>query len=76
MHGNSALPRKRSKKRPLTAEDRAHNRSVSSQRALNENVFAAVKRFKITSDRYRNRRKRFGIRFSLIAGIYNFELTC
>jgi hypothetical protein len=38
-------------------------------------VFAAVKRFKIVSDRYRNRRKRFGLRFSLIAGIYNFELA-
>ena len=23
---------------------------------------------------YRNRRKRFGLRFNLIAGIYNFEL--
>ncbi|HEV8052481.1 MAG TPA: IS5/IS1182 family transposase, partial [Parachlamydiaceae bacterium] len=29
------------------------------------------KRFKIISDRYRNRRKRFGLRFILIAGIHN-----
>jgi hypothetical protein len=28
----------------------------------------------IVSERYRNRRKRFGLRFNLIAGIYNFEL--
>ncbi|MBD2002270.1 IS5/IS1182 family transposase, partial [Trichocoleus sp. FACHB-40] len=24
--------------------------------------------------RYRNRRKRFGLRFNLIAGLYNYEL--
>ena len=26
------------------------------------------------ADRYRNRRKRFGLRFNLIAAIYNLEL--
>jgi len=27
------------------------------------------------SERYRNRRKRFGLRFNLIAAIYNHELN-
>ncbi|MGH9945501.1 MAG: IS5/IS1182 family transposase, partial [Pyrinomonadaceae bacterium] len=27
------------------------------------------------AERYRNRRKRFSLRFNLIAGIYNFELN-
>ncbi|MDR0640405.1 MAG: IS5/IS1182 family transposase, partial [Holosporales bacterium] len=31
--------------------------------------------FKIISDKYRNRRQRFGLRFNLIAGIYNFEIN-
>ncbi|MGH6868823.1 MAG: hypothetical protein ACREDA_08140, partial [Methylocella sp.] len=35
---------------------------------------AALKRFKIIADRYRNRRRRFGLRFFLIAAIYNKEL--
>jgi len=26
------------------------------------------------AERYRNRRKRFGLRFNLIAGLYNYEL--
>jgi hypothetical protein len=76
FHGNSVLPRKRTKKKPLTAEDRAFNRSVSSARVLNEHIIGHIKRFKIVADRYRNRRKRFGLRFNLIAGICNFELTC
>ena len=47
---------------------------LSSERVSNENVIGMVKRFKIIADRYRNRRKRFGLRFNLIAEIYNFEL--
>jgi len=50
------------------------NRNIASERALNENVIGSLKRFKILSDRYRNRRKRFGLRFNLIAGIYNLEV--
>ncbi|MDR2539526.1 MAG: IS5/IS1182 family transposase, partial [Chlamydiales bacterium] len=42
---------------------------------LNEIVIGSLKRFKIISDRYRNRRKRFSLRFNLIAGIYNLELV-
>ncbi|MGH9945233.1 MAG: IS5/IS1182 family transposase, partial [Pyrinomonadaceae bacterium] len=30
---------------------------------------------RILAERYRNRRKRFSLRFNLIAGIYNFELN-
>ncbi len=74
LHHHSALPKKRTKNNPLTKEDKKKNRQLSSERVLNENVIGMVKRFKIISDRYRNRRKRFGLRFNLIAGIYNFEL--
>jgi hypothetical protein len=74
LHANSCVPKKRSKKFPLTAEDKRNNRMLSSERALNENVIGMLKRFKIIADKYRNRRKRFGLRFNLIASIYNFEL--
>jgi hypothetical protein len=72
---NSKLPKKSSKRKPLTKEDKKQNREIASQRVLNENVIGSLKRFKIISDRYRNRRKRFGLRFNLIAGIYNYEVT-
>lgn len=75
IHQNSELPKKSSKRKPLTREDKKRNREISSQRALNENVIGSLKRFKIISDRYRNRRKRFGLRFNLIAGIYNYEMV-
>lgn len=68
------MPKKKSKKKPLTQEDKKNNRQISSDRVLNENVIGVIKRFKIVNDKYRNRRKRFGLRFSLICGIYNYEL--
>ena len=74
IHSNSRLPKKSTKKCPLTRDEKKHNRELSSQRVVNENVIGMLKRFKIIADRYRNRRKRFGLRFNLIAGIYNFEL--
>lgn len=74
IHANSELPKKKTKKNPLTQEDKQNNQKLASERVLNENVIGSIKRFKIISDRYRNRRKRFTLRFNLIAGIYNWEL--
>ena len=39
-----------------------------------ENIIAMLKRFRILTEKYRNQRKRFSLRFNLIAGIYNYEL--
>ena len=74
LHANSLLPKKRTKKNPLSKEDTRRNREISSDRVLNEHIIGLIKRFKIVSDRYRNRRKRFRLRFNLICGICNFEL--
>ena len=74
LQSTSLLPKKRSRSQPLTKEEKRTNRNISSERILNENVIGRLKRFKILSDKYRNRRKRFGLRFNLIAGIHNREL--
>ena len=50
------LPKKSSKKKPLSREEKKENRAISSERVVNENVIGSLKRFKIVSDRYRNRR--------------------
>jgi DDE superfamily endonuclease len=75
LHTKTRTPKKRTKNAALTPEDKRANRLLASERVSNENVIAMVKRFKIVSDRYRNRRKRFGLRFNLIAGLYNWELS-
>ena len=74
LHSNSQTPHKKSKLQPLTAAQKAANRQLASQRILVEHVIGRLKVFRILSERYRNRRKRFGLRFNLIAAIHNFEL--
>jgi len=75
LHIKSRIPKKKSKKHPLSRADKVSNRQLASERVLNENVIGILKRFKIIADKYRNRRKRFGLRFNLITGIYNYELA-
>ena len=74
IHRKTEMPKKKSKHHPLTKVDKSRNKELSSQRVLNEHIIGMIKRFKIVSDKYRNRRKRFGLRFNLISGICNFEL--
>jgi hypothetical protein len=73
LHKNYLIPFKKTKKRPLSKQDKYYNRVISKLRALNEHIIGRIKRFRILSERYRNRRRRFGLRFNLIAGICNFE---
>jgi len=75
LHDKSRTPKKRSKKRSLTKDERRANRELSQRRIVVENVIRSLKIFRILSERYRNRRKRFSLRFNLIAGLYNFELN-
>ena len=72
-HKNSNLPLKKSKKNPLTMEQKNQNKEQASRRVEVEHVFASIKRFKIISQKYRNRRRRFGLRFNLIAAFHNLE---
>jgi len=74
IHSNSESPKKKTKKQSLTKEDKQNNKALASERILNENVIGSLKKFRIITDRYRNRRKRFGLRFNLISGIYNLEV--
>ena len=73
FHKNSETPKKKSKKQPLATEDKANNKRISRERIFIENVNACIKVFKILANKYRNRRARFGLRMSLICGIYNFQ---
>ncbi|CVO01217.1 transposase [Streptococcus pneumoniae] len=68
IYPRAQTPRKSSKLKPLTVEDKACNHALSKERSKVENIFAKVKTFKMFSTTYRNHRKRFGLRMNLIAG--------
>jgi transposase len=74
LHQNCQTPFKKSKYHPLTQKEKQRNRALARKRILIEHIFRKLKVFRILSERYRNRRKRFALRFNLIAALYNLEL--
>ena len=75
LHANSKTPIKKRKKQELTKEEKAYNRELSRLRVLIENVNRRIKTFKIMGERYRNKRKRHGLRMTIICGLYNLDLS-
>lgn len=75
IHKNSELPKKRYKNKKLSEREKINNRHISKSRIYHEHVIGALKRFRVIAEKYRNRLKKFKLRFSLIAGIYNYELN-
>lgn len=73
IHSNSIIPIRASKKHQLTDEEKWYNNEISKIRITVEHVNAFIKKFKVTSTRFRNRRKNFKLFMTLICGIYNFE---
>lgn len=71
LHLNSQTPKKKLRKSHLSIDDKKSNQELARIRVVGENIHCKLKVFKILSERYRNRRKRFGLRFNLIAGLYN-----
>jgi len=71
---NVILPQKNSKLHQLTKTEKKANRELARKRVKVENVIRRLKIFRILSERYRHRRRRFGLRFNLIAGLHNYEL--
>jgi hypothetical protein len=75
LHAYTCLPVKVTKHYPLTYEEKRANRTLARLRLHIERVIGRLKVFRILSERYRGRRKLFGLRFNLIAGIHNVELA-
>ncbi|EJG55990.1 mobile genetic element domain protein [Streptococcus pneumoniae 2072047] len=74
IYPQAQTPRKASKLKPLTAEDKACNHALSKERSKVREHLCQSKTFKMFSTTYRNHRKRFGLRMNLSAGIINHEL--
>jgi len=72
-HSNADLPYKKSKNNTIDAEDKAYNTALSRLRIRVEHTFAQLKIFKILSDRYRNKLKRYGVKFNIVTGIVNLK---
>jgi hypothetical protein len=64
----------KNQKKELTTEQKKYNHKLSKKRIKVENVIREVKIFEILSDSYRNRRKNYGIKTNIVAGIVNMKV--
>lgn len=72
LKGCLLTPIKKPKKRKLPDYAKRINREISRRRIVIEHINRQLKCFSVLSERYRNRRRRFGLRANLIAGIVNW----
>ena len=74
-HLNTIMPLKATKYHRLTEEERESNRLISGIRVLSEHAIAGIKRFRSTTDVYRNRVPNLDDTFMLLsAGLWNYHL--
>ena len=73
IHPHADFPYKASKNTPLDAEEKAYNTALSRLRVKVEHIIGDLKTFKILADRYRNKRRRYCLKFNIIAGIVNLK---
>ena len=72
-HSKTHLPYKKKKGSSLTQSEKQHNRSLSQMRIIVENIIGDLKTFRILSERYRNKMKRYNLKFKIIAGLVNIK---
>ncbi len=73
LQKNVVIPYKKYRKKPLTEEQKEHNRELASFRMRVENKIRELKIFKILSHVYRNFQKKYNMRFNIIAGLVNLR---
>lgn len=75
LHRHSCTPIKKPKQAKLDVEERQYNQMLASLRIVAEHTNRRLKVWRILAERYRNRRRRFGLCFNLIAAIINRPLA-
>lgn len=73
LHSQIEFPYKATKIKPLDEEEKEYNQALLRIRVKVEHILGDLKTFRVLSERYRNKRKRYDIKFSIIAGIVNLR---
>ena len=66
-------PKRAQRNHPLTLFEKLYNHIINKTRILVEHVIGRVKKFRIVSELYRNRRVSHGDFFLAVAGLINFR---
>lgn len=75
LYGNVVMPKKGTKKNPLSLADKANNKVISSIRVVVEHALAGIKRFRVLTDTLRNKIGLFDDMIMEVAcGLWNYHL--
>jgi DDE superfamily endonuclease/Helix-turn-helix of DDE superfamily endonuclease len=75
IYENTVMPKKGTKKHPLSQEDKANNKIISSFRVVIEHAIAGIKRFRVLTDTLRNKLGLFDdMIIEVCSGLWNFHL--
>jgi hypothetical protein len=76
LHPKTFVTKRAYKNKPLTDEEKAENRVISSFRICSEHAIGGMKRFRAYSDTLRNKIGRFDDRIALVAAaLWNYHLA-
>lgn len=76
QHLNTLIPKKNTKKNPLTESDKLENRLISSFRVLVEHAIGGMKRYNSLNHPYRNKIAFMDDKLAIIsAGLWNYHLS-
>ncbi len=76
VHKNILMPKKKTKKNPLTYEEKEMNKLISSYRVLVEHAIGGLKRYRCMSEKLRNHKAYIDDTFILLsAGLWNYHLA-
>jgi hypothetical protein len=76
VHPNVYIPKKKSRGKPLTFDDKETNKLISSYRVIVEHAIGGLKRFRCMSEKLRNRKAFIDDKFILLsAGLWNYHLV-
>ena len=75
QHRNTLIPKKATRKNPLTYAEKEENRVISSFRVVVEHAIAGMKRFKAYADIWRNKLPSLDDRvMRIVAGLWNLHI--
>jgi hypothetical protein len=76
LHQNIYMPKKKTKKKPLTLEEKEMNKLISSYRVLVEHAIGGIKRYRCMSEKLRNHKPFIDDTFLLLSsGLWNYHLS-
>jgi len=71
------MPKKKPRGKELTAEEKAQNKVISSIRVRVEHAIGGITRMRISTDKFRNKKRTFNDQAMLIScGLWNYHLMC